>query len=52
MLNNLDSQYGGGGGVKGPAGPYGCLEAFLPTLGVFSVVPDPIRMVVFSGVER
>ena len=49
MLNNLDSQYGVC--LKGPLGPYGCLEAFLPTMGVFSVVPDPIRMVVFSGVE-
>ena len=39
-------------GVKGPAGPYGCLEAFLPTIGVFSVFPDPTRMGVFSGVER
>ena len=29
------------GVFKGPAGLYGCLEAFLPTMGVFSVVPDP-----------
>ena len=44
---------GGGGRVfKGPAGPYGRLEAFLPTKGVFSVAPDPTRMGVFSGVER
>ena len=50
MLNNLDSRYGGV--FKGPAGLYGCLEAFLPTMGVFSVVPDPTRMGVFSGVER
>ena len=27
-------------------------EAFLVTMGVFSVVPDPTRMDVFSGVER
>ena len=40
------------GMFKGPAGLYGCLEAFLPTMGVFSVFPDPTRMVVFSGVER
>ena len=33
-------------------GPYGCLEAFLPTMCVFSVIPDPTRMGVFSGVER
>ena len=32
MLNNLDSQYVF---FKGPAGLYGCLEAFLPTMGVF-----------------
>ena len=40
------------GMFKGPAGPYGCLVAFLPTMGVFSVVPYPTRMGVFSGVER
>ena len=39
------------GGV-GPAGLYGCLESFLPTMGMFSVVPDPTPMGVFSGVER
>ena len=32
------------GVFKGPAGPYGCFEAFLPTMGVFSVVPDTTRM--------
>ena len=40
------------GVFKGPAGPYRCLETFLPTVGWFSVVPDPTRMGVFSGIER
>ena len=50
MLNILDSQYGGV--FKGPVGLYGCLEGFLPTMGVFSVFPDPTHMGVFSGVDK
>ena len=49
MLNNLDSSYGGC--FKGPAGLYGCSEAFLPTM-FFSVFPDPAHMGVFSGIEK
>ena len=37
------------GVLRGTAGPYGCMEAFLPTMGVFSVVPDPTSMGVFPG---
>ena len=51
ILNNLDSQYGGGGCFR-PCWAIWVLEGILPTMGVFSVVPDPTRMGVFSGVER
>ena len=37
--------------LKGPPGPCGCFEEFLPTMGVFSVFPNPTRMDVFSRVE-
>ena len=40
------------GVFKDPAGPYGCLEAFLPTMDGFSVVLEPTSMGVFSRVER
>ena len=37
------------GVFKGPAGSYGYFEAFLPTMGVFSIIPDPTLMGAFSG---
>ena len=33
---------------KGLAGPYWCLEEFLLTMGVFSVVSDPTHMGLYS----
>ena len=35
----------------GSAGPYGCFDAFLPSMGVFSVVPDPTPVITVQGVK-
>ena len=48
MLNNLDSR---NGVLMGSAGPYGCFDAFLPSMGVFSVVPDPTPVITVQGVK-
>ena len=40
------------GVFKGSAGLYGCFETFLPTMGVFLVVPDPTHIGVSQGSSR